>query len=228
MDGERFMTGGRAFEEAQYSAVRSEILSLIEANERRVFSALSAALALMTVLSSLRAGGTPIPGAAFLLPGPILVLALNIHVVYGRRTANMSAYLAHALDAHERQDMNWERDVGVHARESGIDLGSRVSVIRIYLLVALVCIGAALGLAAYEVIVGEPSRLFGVTDAVVSLAGGVTLWLVALRVVRTSRSFAEIRYEMDDFWNKYFSTSRECSGVAAQPAEAHGETVADR
>jgi len=206
---------------AQYAAIRSEILLLMDANEKRVFAGLGVATTMTGVLATLVSTRYIVPGVIFLFPGLILFLSLNIHYFYAARTAGMSSFLAHATDVFGRSPVNWDRDVAAFARDVGAHLSSGLSVAGIY--GAIGAISVAFGLASTASRVYEPSgvSILVLVDLGATFLFAACLGVAYLRLVRRRRAFVELRDTYDRYWGKTFGQGRGTSDDAFRPP-AHG------
>jgi hypothetical protein len=202
----------------QFTALRAEILQLMEANEKRVFAACGFATASWGALVSLLSAGIPVPGIAFLAPTAVLILALNIHITHGRRVANIGSFLAHAVAVIAPDIPNWEQEVGVFANSSGIRMSSRVSILSIYISVAMVgCVGAIVppisralskGNGQYKI----PSSIQQISWIDVDLVATCSLSILVVLVLISSamdyRSYAVLRQNLDNYWRARFNGAR--------------------
>jgi hypothetical protein len=185
---------------AQYGALRSEILQLMQANENRTFNALSVAATIWAVLAALLGDGRGIPGVSFLMPLPILVLAFNTHLVHGRRVANLGSYLSAVTRAEFDGVKDWETEVGVFARSSNPVMSSSVSVATIYWFATATSTAVAFVVA----LTTERTPGWRSLDLLLTSAVALAAVLAVLRIHRGVKSYATSREEFDAYWTRRF------------------------
>ena len=192
--------------ELQYNAVRTEILSLIEANERRVLSSVSIVVVGWSLLFSVKFSGGGPPGVAFILPLLLLPPVYDIHLTLSRRVANMSSFLTSAQQHLFPSSISWDAEVGRFAQTSGIDLGTKLAVRNVFL--GLTAIGVLLAsLVAFgssSEVVDWPRWL----DFALSLGLGLAVGVLILFVDRRGGSFALNRRKFDSYWGNRFEGHR--------------------
>jgi hypothetical protein len=188
--------------ELQFDTVRTEILSLIEANERRVLSSVSIVVVGWSLLFSVKLGSSGPPGVAFILPLLLLPPVYDIHVTYSRRVANMSAFLSAAQHSLSPSSISWDAEIGRFARTSGIDLGTKLAVRNVFL--GLGAIGIVL---ASLVSFGSTSQVVHWSrwlDAVLSVGLGLGVAALIVLIDRRGGSFSANRQKSDGYWEARF------------------------
>jgi hypothetical protein len=190
------------FFELQYATVRTEIISLIEANERRVLSSVSIVVVGWSLLFSVKFASGGAPGVAFILPLLLLPPVYDIHLTLSRRVANMSSFLSSAQHHLAPTSVSWDFEVGRFARTSGIDLGTKLAVRNVFL--GLSTIGILLACLVALGSSGEVVEWPPWLDFVLSMSLGLSVGALILYIDRRGGSFSANRKKFDGYWSNRF------------------------
>lgn len=186
----------------QYDCLRGEIMYFMAANERRVFGALGVVVTAMGILVSALAAKIEVPGVAFILPLLIMIHALNIHIIYSRRVANIGSFISHHVSSVLPELPNWEKEVGEFAINTDINMSSRVSVILVYSVVVLLgCFGGVFA----PLWRAQEAQFLALWHKIGSfiLATLVLHWLYI--TAKEYRNYEKTRIQFDKYWSDRFA-----------------------
>jgi hypothetical protein len=189
---------------AQYQALRTEILQLMQSNEQRTLGTLGISGVLWSVLVTLLGSKVAVPGVAFLGPLPLALAGINSYVAVSRRIANIGSFLGAATQHYAPTLPNWEHEVGLYSQRPNNRMSTRMSTVGLYGMMIAIGMVAAITTAS----AGLSTRPWAWLDLIGSVILGSVAAVSFIVIQRSHQAFAETRRQLDSYWHTRLTNSQ--------------------